>query len=490
MHVYDHLSNIVVSVYDDERDGDEIETGTLTPTPQHITSVGVIRRQWTPNASTDKQLLDLQSTYNVNTDDTGDYEDKKRKEKSYGSGLYPGRNARKVEVQAGVELSGKGDSESQGKGHKMSQIVEEFGDACDNTKLPSSRVGCGSGFVNGDGYDADIDDGRVSDRSDIIDVEIDDKSTARIETLKTVTRPGSRSRPGSDKSCLSGSSVGSLGSGHTPSIITIQQFTGPQRPRPEQMLYKPYKRKPKGLLSRRRSSDIEVTGREQQDEGSEVEFQIAAPTPENKSNNTPPFMLNENLAWSVEQSAVVDLPDALAHSNEAKDIGIDIAIEDSKQDCDHSKAKSADDVQIEDETGVLDQEDYVIGNIHECNEEIKQIEAQSGAETDTNSDSSSAMDEEVIKAILDGQSEYKKSNTNTPEMKIEVDQEITDEKTDNVNERKVKPELTRQSAFDDGLEETASEDNAVTTVSGENDDVEETKVEIDEHVLQDEGLFK
>ena len=147
LHVYDHLSNIVVSVYDDERDGDEIETGTLTPTPQHITSVGVIRRQWTPNASTDKQLLDLQSTYNVNTDDTGDYEDKKRKEKSYGSGLYPGRNARKVEVQAGVELSGKGDSESQGKGHKMSQIVEEFGDACDNTKLPSSRVGSGSGFT-------------------------------------------------------------------------------------------------------------------------------------------------------------------------------------------------------------------------------------------------------------------------------------------------------------------------------------------------------
>lgn len=473
------LPDLVVSVYDDddETQTEDADVRDITPTPQHVTSASVIRRQWTPKDSTDQQLLDLRSTFYLNSEEDGSSDDKKRissKDKTFGSGLYPGRNARKGDGQGGVDISTKGDSDSQGKGHIMSQIIEELGDSVDLSK--QACAGTGSGLETDNGNETFINESKLaeeklSDRSEVIDVEFDAKHLYKTET------PKPRSRPGSERSYLSASSAGS---GHTPSIITIQQYSAPPRPKTTEKLHKPYKRKSfsydtdkpkqKGLLARRRSSDAHRR------QSCELEIQVAAPTPEPKSYYSRPFMLNNDLHWNVTEAVNVDLQDALLHQQQGDDdLEVGIASDDNKSQSALSETDNKERAE-EMEAEVIDQEEYVIGNIQECNEEIKQIEAQAGDETDTNTDSGSSMDEEVIKVILGSQTEYK------DEVKLEDDDQSITNDRDDINKTD-KPELRRQSAFD-------GEQEVINDVPEENFEGDDTNVDSDaDDVLTEGGLF-
>lgn len=430
------LHAFVVSVYDD----DDTENGDLCTSPQHVTSASVIRRQWTPKESTD-----------FNLEDDGD-NDRKRlssKDRTYGSGLYPGRGARKGEGQSSSEVkaTGKGEGDSQGKaqdqGNRMSQIVEELADNTDTNK----KAGLDKDSVTKEQVDVEKDSnsGQVSNRTGV-DGLGSEKQHSQKEKVKVKSRPSSYK---------SDASYTSLTSTHAPSIITIQRYSPSMQPRIEEKLFKPYRRKSfshdlekaKHKDQKNRRSSVEDQDMKKK-EGMMIEVPIAAPTPETKSPYNQQFMFDGNLNWTVNEAEVIkDQEDTIW------DLGV--GLDDVKSESSESREGNAEDVQDVDdiESAIIDNEEYVLDNIQECNDEIKQIEAQAGADTD--SDSESSMDEEVIKVVLDSQDV--KNDVVDSQNSLPEEQETFAEDTADVS-KVVKPELRRQSAFDDVQDEKS--DNA------------------------------
>lgn len=422
----------VVSVYDD----DDTENGDLCTSPQHVTSASVIRRQWTPKESTD-----------FNLEDDGD-SDRKRlssKDRTYGSGLYPGRGARKGEGQSSSEVkaTGKGEGDSQGKAqdqgitNRMSQIVEELADNTDSNK----KTGLDKDSVTKEQVDVEKDSksGQVSSRTGVDGLG----SEKHLQKEKAKVR----SRPSSYKS---DASYTSLTSTHAPSIITIQRYSPSMQPRIEEKLFRPYRRKSfshdleksKHKDQKTRRSSVEDQDMKKKDKMM-IEVPIAAPTPETKSPYNQQFMFDGNLNWNVNEAEIIkDQEDTMW------DLGV--GLDDVKSESSESREGNADDVQDVDdiESAIIDNEEYVLDNIQECNDEIKQIEAQAGADTD--SDSESSMDEEVIKVVLDSQDV--KTDVVDSQNSLPEENETVAEDTAEVS-KIVKPELRRQSAFDDVQDE-------------------------------------
>ncbi|XP_052237511.1 myosin-11-like isoform X2 [Dreissena polymorpha] len=98
----------------------DLENRDSSGSPSHITSATIVRRQWTPENSTDSALLDARTSFFYGPEENGDSDENKRaRELSFYSGLYPGSLAQSDKGEGCTSSEGqsevKGDSESVDK---------------------------------------------------------------------------------------------------------------------------------------------------------------------------------------------------------------------------------------------------------------------------------------------------------------------------------------------------------------------------------------
>lgn len=457
-YLYINLVKIlhVVSVNDDNISEPEISG--------HITSASVTRPTWTPTESTDDYLIDTRAGFYHGEENVDSDSGKRRglKERSFltnNSQLYKGRNARKGDGQRANEVKvimKNGDGDSQGI--RMSQIQEECRDNSNSrnrglgsntfsnkrisAKGPSNnswaeKVSDAKQFINITVKNENDEELSNTDGSGIVDVEIDENEAIdKVDVMFTSQR-------GSNKtdSYYSGST-----STRTPSIITIQSCSSPQKtPVSHEKHRTAYKRRntyaydpDKGLIrtrsTRRRSennnvarknlADFSVLQKAQTPQGANkytFEPGFLHPDqavynhydygwPEHSNNDTDWSAYNNNESCMSEDG--INLPDATdgtaihpdmeSQTQQFSQLTEDKAISEFVFSGQDNNNKNLQDENVE--TTVIDQEEYVLDNVAECNEEIKQIEAHAEEIIyDSDSDSGSSMDEELIKVILGSQ---------------------------------------------------------------------------------------
>ncbi|XP_053396241.1 calponin homology domain-containing protein DDB_G0272472-like isoform X2 [Mercenaria mercenaria] len=426
----------------------------------HITSASITRPVWTPAESMDDFLTESRDGFYRGEEDTDSDGGKRRglKERSFltnNSQLYKGRIARKGEGQRAGEgkVSSKGDGDSLSQ--RMTQIEEELGEST-NIKRQNSENDLSSRSSHSTisefehendnsnwahnvsrtklliNYEQDPDEGiHESDRSDIIDVEIDEKDPKEKVEVKVSSRPSS---------CKSDSSYSGSTSTHTPSIITLQSINSPKKTNASHENFRGlYKRRntfaydpTKGLVRNyhglRRKSENNVHMKKNGNFNTSQHENSQVSQGANRYNKSSGFLHptwtaynNDNAHWSVNSDKDSNWP----VDNEMPEI-------DSFAENDHNTKKEFNKISESDsaglrqhiddgnvETAVIDQEEYILDNIAACNEEVKQIEEQATG-NDSDSDSGSSMDEELIKVILTGQTEKEV-------LKAENEQEVREE---------------------------------------------------------------
>lgn len=505
----------VVSVSDDELS----EGNTGAP----VTSATVTQPLWTPTESTDDFLMESRSSFYRGDEDNDSDAGKRRglKERSFltnNSQLYKGRIARKGEGQrAGeVKVISKGDGETLSQ--RMIQIEEELVDISENGKRISGTNLSSRGSIFSDSgkesdndswakrvtdtkhlsdHEADLEDRVHSDTSDVIDVEIDTKDVENEAIEKVEVRLSSRpnshksgssrlsSRPSSHKSDTS--YTGST-STHTPSIITLQSLNSPVSQKKFRSLYKrrnTYSYDPeKGLVrtfksNQRRKS--ECNGKK--NINSLTDFSISQnvqgiqdakryrnglyPGWTAHNNNISDLSLNANSNANWPTDAIQNMSGSSADNPDLHEqIQLDTELATGEENADSEKDKETF------EEVMLDQEEYVIHNIEECNAEVKQIEEQAEGKDaihdDEDSDLDSTMDEEMIKVILTGQSNED----------LKTQDELKAEETE-VGFREQDEKETVDKEMEVGAEEVKSTENVQTAEEAR--DMEDTDVTMESH---------